>query len=109
MSLNHKEWYAYENRQPPVDPKSVPFYVVGKIETNNGSIQPELKPSVPQGINAAILFLDLNLVDTGGVGTDDVAYRDARYDQSIVLGQYTSVVIFHNGTEIISMDVQVVV
>ena len=101
------DWKAYENRMPPLDETAVPFYVIGQVETNNGAIQPVLKEADPQGINPVILILDLTLERVGDVGTEDVAYREARYDAKIAKGQYTSVTIRFEGDDIASAEVEV--
>ncbi len=77
---NTRNWSAWENRQPPVDPAATPFIVTGEVETNNGAIVPELKPAVPQGINPQILILELILrtLAVSGPPTSIIARRGGR-------------------------------
>ena len=81
--------------------------MTGQVETENGRIQPVLRPAVPQGINPAILILELTL-EEGEVGTGDVSYREARYDAKISLRQYTEVTIIFDGNVIACIPVNVV-
>ncbi len=104
---NTRNWSAWENRQPPVDPAATPFIVTGEVETNNGAIVPELKPAVPQGINPKILILELSLRNTGGVGTTDINYRKARWETKVRQGQYISVEISWEGESVGSATVTV--
>ena len=102
----NKDWEAFENRQPIVDPKGFPFFVIGKVQTNSGSIQPVLKKKEPQGINPADLLLVLTLEDGGG-GTDDINYRDARYDEYVEKGQYNTVTILFEDSIVANLKVEI--
>jgi hypothetical protein len=106
--LKTRNWAAFENRQPPVNPEAVPFYVTGQVETVSGNIRPVLRPANPQGINPSILILELTLEDSGGGGTDDVSFRDTRYDESIRIGQYTEVDVRHGSENVTLTPVRVV-
>ena len=104
---NNRNWYAWEDRQPP-NPPGPTLHVTGEVETNNGSIVPVLKPSVPQGINPKILILELTLEDTGKPGTDDVSYRPVKFQRDVQEGQHTQVQILWEGDEIAMIDVEIV-
>jgi hypothetical protein len=93
--IKHFGWSATEDRQPP----GVRFYVTGKVVTSNGGLQPRLTKTVPQGINPAILLLDLTIEDTG-IGTTDVAPRDVRYEEVIQPDQYRSITIRWEGRDL---------
>ena len=71
--------------------------MVGKVVTNGGDLQPKLTERVPQGINEKTLMLDLAIEQTGDVGTDDVAPRDARFEKPAGKGQYDKVEIHFEG------------
>lgn len=107
MAINTKDWSAYENRQPPVNPAATPFYVIGKVETNNGAHQPKLTKIVPQGINPTILLLELTIT-SGGTGTGDVALRPARYDAQVQQGQYKTVEVLYGRQTIATIEVKAV-
>lgn len=101
-----RNWKAWENRQPP-NPPGPTIHVVGEVETTNGAIAPVLEPTVPQGINPTILMLDRTLQDKG-IGTDDVAYRPAKYEKDVSQGEHTQVQIMWDGESIKTIDVEIV-
>ena len=80
--------------------------VTGAVETSAGNKQPGLERARPQGINPAQLILDLGIVDTGGGGTQDVAFRPVGYEEAAEEGQYTSVLIRWASETLIVLDVQ---
>jgi hypothetical protein len=90
------------NLQPPGPSR---LDVTGKVETNAGNKQPRLSRAEPQGIVPTQLILDLAIVDVGGVGTADVAFRPVRYSEPAVKGQFTSVQIRWAGKAITTLDV----
>lgn len=96
---NIREFNAWINLQPPGPSK---LLVVGEVETNSGTMLPSLTRAAPQGINPQQLILDLTIADTGGIGTQDVNFRRARYEEEASAGQFTSVAIRWNG-DIISI------
>lgn len=104
----NRNWEAFENRQPPVDPDAVPLLVTGEVETNNGGIVPRLTPAASPGLNPTILILDLTL-DNTGPGTTDINFRKAEYPTTVKQGQYAQVSIRWEGEEFTIFDVQVVV
>jgi len=83
------------------------FYVDGKVTTNRSNLQPRLTKTNPQGINTAILLLDLTIVDLGGIGTQDVSLRDVRYEERITRGQYSQVSILWEGNIIENIPVTI--
>ncbi|BCG76537.1 hypothetical protein [Mesorhizobium sp. 113-3-3] len=88
----NRKWKAWINVMPGASPA---IHVTGEVETRAGNLVPKLKMTVPQGINPAILMLDLTIVKKGDVGTDDVAYRKVAYRKPARKGQYTEVDIFY--------------
>ena len=83
-----KDFAAWINLQPPGPSKLI---VKGKVETNGGNLVPGLTRAEPQGINPHQLILVLSIDDTESGGTDDVAFRDVRYEEPASSGQYSSV------------------
>jgi hypothetical protein len=94
-----RNWHAFENRQPPVDPTAVRFYVKGEVETNVG-IKPVLKRAVQQGINPAILILEFTLEDEGGGDPTDIYFKDVRFDEKVMKGRYREVEIRYETTTV---------
>ncbi|MBX3529121.1 MAG: hypothetical protein KF849_00835 [Rhizobiaceae bacterium] len=97
-----RKFSATTDRQPPGRSR---LNVVGEVETIAGNKQPKLSRAEPQGIVPTQLILDLTIVDTGGGGTDDVAFREVRYTEPAAPGQFTSVLIRWNGKAVITLDV----
>lgn len=102
---NTQTWSAWEDRRP--GPPSPRLHVTGEVETTRSSLVPVLTPTVPQGINEKILFLDLTIEDTGGIGTDDVAFRKVAYECDVTEGQHTHVEIKWEGVTIVELEVEI--
>ncbi len=100
--VDTKDWAAWINLMPGSRHKLI---VTGKVLTNNGSLVPVLKPAIPQGFNPQILMLDLTIEQQGDVGTEDISYRDARFEKPAEAGSYTEVAIQYDGTPVTSIPV----
>jgi hypothetical protein len=83
-----RNWKAWIDLMPGSPSK---LTVTGQVETIAGNKVPRLMEAKPQGFNPKILILDLSIVKEGDDGTDDVAYRDARFTKHATKGQYTQV------------------
>ena len=94
---------AWVNLQPPGPSKLI---VTGEVETNAGNLVPGLTRADLQGINPQQLILDLGINDTGGIGTQDVAFRDVRYEEPAGENDFTSVAIRWHGDIIETLTVQ---
>ena len=105
--MNTRNWYAWLNLMPP---KPDDLHVVGDVEVANPGVQAELHERVPQGINPAILQLDLHLVQRPGIWPQVVSWAQCRYDRIVCPGMsaYTHVEIFHGGTSVAMIDVDIV-
>ena len=99
---NTKDFSAWINLMPGTEPKLI---VTGRVETNSGSLQPHLVEADPQGINPKILLLNLTIVDSGGIGTADINYRDTRFEKPAVKDQYIDVEVIFEGKSCVSMKV----
>ena len=55
--------------------------VMGKVLTNAGNLVPVLNEAVPQGFNPQILMLNLMIEQQCNFETQDVSYRDARFEK----------------------------
>lgn len=96
------DFSAWINVMPP-SPSNI--IVAGKVETKMGNLLPKLTERVPQGINSAILILDLTIEQDGEFGTTDVVMRDARFEKLAERGQYQTVEIYSGDDKCISLDV----
>ncbi|MFZ5637890.1 MAG: hypothetical protein ACOY82_15015 [Pseudomonadota bacterium] len=105
--MNLRNGYAWLNLMPP---KPDDFHVVGEVEVGNPGVQAELHERVPQGINPAILQLDLHLVQRPGVWPQVTTWVQCRYDRIVCPGAatHTQVEIFHDGQPIALIDVDIV-
>jgi hypothetical protein len=93
-------WKAVEDRQPP----GVRLKVTGTVTTTRSNQEPRLTKAIPQGINPAILLLDLTITTTGEVGNDVMGKRQVEYREEIKAGQYTSVEVRYDGQRIAMID-----
>jgi hypothetical protein len=93
-------WTAVEDRQPP----GVRLKVTGTVTTTRGNQEPQLTKAIPQGINPAILLLDLSIETSGDIGPDVMGKRDVEFNEEIKAGQYTSIDIRFGGTTIKVID-----
>lgn len=101
-----KDWKAWEDRQPGPG-KEVKLIVTGQVQTSNSNQALQLKEAVPQGINPAILILDLSITSSG-VGNTVMGWKEARFEKKVSPGQHTSIDIHSEGQSIARSDVKVV-
>lgn len=76
--MQTKDWHAWINAMPP-GPNSL--HVVGEVQVGNPGVVPELTVREPQGINPAILLLDLHLVQRPGMWPQVMTWKQARFDK----------------------------
>lgn len=105
--MQSKNWHAWIDTMPPGPNK---LHVVGDVEVGNPGIDTVLTEKVPQGINPAILLLDLHLVQRPGVWPQVVTCKQAHFDRVLAPGapRYTNVDVFAEGRSIAQMKVQIV-
>jgi hypothetical protein len=71
-------WNAWHDRQP-VGPETL--YVVGKCTFPTTGYNVELRPAVPQGINAKIYILEKLVHPPAGPANDVITEVEARYSE----------------------------
>jgi hypothetical protein len=105
--MNTRNWSAWLNLMPP---KPDDFHVVGEVEVGNPGVQAELHYKVPQGINPAILQLDLHLVQRPGIWPLPMTWVQCRYDRILCPGMpgWKQVEIFHESERVALIDVETV-
>ena len=86
-----RDWYAWIDLMPP-GPKS--FHIVGEVYVQNPGVEPLLVPKEPQGINPAILLMDLYLCQRPGLWPQVLVWKPVRYDKVAPGTSYTQVQIF---------------
>src|SRR4030095_10006816 len=100
-----RDWYAWNNRMPPPPDD---FHVTGEVRVANPGIEPLLVPKEPQGINPAILLMDLILCQRPGVWPDVLTWRTVRYDKTRPVVNYELVQVFCGGDVAADVKVEIV-
>jgi hypothetical protein len=104
-SISSSDWNSSCNKKPPAPDE---FHVSGTVELPNASWSAKLVPSVPQGINQEILFLDLILTrNTDPISRPQVVVKQpVLYSRSINDCPYSKVVVYYNKTSIADLSVK---
>ena len=105
VGVETRDWYAWINLMPPAPDD---FHVVGEVLVPNPGVDPVLSPRVPQGINPAILLLDLHLIRQPGIWPQVLVWKPVRYDKVVSGKQYTQVQVFCADQIIADLPVEVV-
>ena len=100
-----KSVIAVANLQPP-GPHH--FYVRARVQVPTPGYHAYLKKAVPQGINPAILILDVVVTPLPGIWPQHVADVDANYDDRNYTGDFKEVTVRY-GTDTKTVKVQIVV
>ncbi|MBX3305908.1 MAG: hypothetical protein KF751_07625 [Nitrospira sp.] len=103
--MDTRNWRAWIDLMPP---KPGDFQVTGEVYASNPGIRPELTPSIPQGINPAILMLDLKLVQQPGMWPQVMTWAKVNYKESMgpKSHRYSEVEIRSNGESIAQIKVE---
>jgi len=80
MSTSSSKWKAWHNFMPGTTPT---LYVTGDVTVPSTGYSASLAPHQPQGINAAIYLLDLNIVapQPGEIVDRTVTTFEVRYEE----------------------------
>jgi hypothetical protein len=107
MATQCKDWQAWLDKMPP---KPDELHVTGDVMVGNPGVQPTLAMRNPQGLNPAILILDLYLVQQPGMWPQVMTCASVRFDRVLPPGatDYTSVEIYSDGEQIAQVDVSIV-
>lgn len=102
--LSTQNWAAWIDLMPP-PPDSLNVY--GEVLVGNPGIEAHLCIKNPQGINPAILLLDLHLVQRPGNWIQLETWAQARFHKVVPSGAptYTNVEIFFCGERLVSIAV----
>lgn len=84
------------------------FYVRAKVEVPTPGYTASLKKAVPQGINPAILILDVVTKKKPGIWPQVITVVDANYDDKNYKGKYKQVTVRY-GSQSKTVNVQIVV
>lgn len=99
--LIKNEFKAWITRMPPGPPKLI---VIGKLEVPTGGYSAKLTRAVPQGINPAILLLDVQVTKPTGNVIQVISRIDVRFEESPPLVKYSSVTV-RLGSDTVTVDV----
>ena len=99
------EWRATINKMPP--PPDV-LHVRGQVTVPNPGVDVSLKRRVPQGINPAILLLNLVLVQQPGEWPQVIVTKLATYEQAGGDLPYKTVEIHSEGQPVVSIPVEII-
>jgi hypothetical protein len=100
-----KGWYAWNDLMPP-RPDEV--HVIGEVLVPNPGVEPELTYRIPQGINPAILLLDLRLVQKAGLWPEILTWKPVRYSAVLGVTTYSQAVILHGNETLVGLDAETV-
>jgi hypothetical protein len=100
-----KSVVAVANLQPP-GPHHL--HVRARVEVPTPGYRAHLKVAVPQGINPAILILDVVITKLPGIWPQHVTDIDANYDDNHYAGHYKQVTVRY-GRDTKTANVQIVV
>jgi hypothetical protein len=98
-------WNAWINKMPP-PPDTL--HVRGQVTVPNPGVDVFLYRKEPQGINPAILLLDLVLVQQPGIWPQVVVTKAATYEEVGRNLSYATVSVLSGDTEVASVPVDVV-
>ena len=98
-------WHAWINKLPP-PPDTL--HVRGSVTVSNPGVDVSLYKRVPQGINPAILLLNLMLVQRPGIWPQVIVEKPVSYEEVGRDLSYTSVEIGSDGQPGFSLPVEIV-
>ena len=101
------DWYAWLDTMPP---KPDNLHVVGSVLVPNPGVYAVLCKAVPQGINPAILILNLHLIQKPGIWPQVMTWAQARYDEVIAstASAPTQVQVIHDGSTVADLNVDII-
>jgi hypothetical protein len=100
-----QNWYAWINKMPPQPNK---FHIRGDVEVSNPGVEVALHKRQPQGINPAIIILDLFLIQRPGTWPALVTLKTAAYEEVGPNLPYNNADVFHQGESVASVPVQII-
>jgi len=89
MNYQSRGWRAVET--PDLTGATVTLTVSGEVEVRKTNEVPLLREAEPQGIDPAILILDVIVEGATEIGGDVVVWKDARFSREVSARQYAQV------------------
>lgn len=107
MTIGNRDWSAVQKAKD-ITGREHFLQVEGKVELPSSSHVAKLERAEPQGINPAILILELR-VRQEGVGASVMTWREVRHEERPVEpGRFSQVTVRHEGEDLATIDVQVI-
>ena len=103
-TIQTRNWNAWINKMPP-PPDTL--HVRGEVEVSNPGVDVALFKKQPQGINPAIILLELILIQQPGIWPDVVTIKPAAYEEVGQSLSYTNAEVFHQGQNVASIPVEI--
>lgn len=103
-STESQGWYAWLDQMPPGPQK---LFVIGEVLVGNPGIEVRLGRKVPQGINPAILLLDLEMRQLPGIWPMVLVWKPVRYEEETSI-EVTEVDVFCGDAMIAQIPVDIV-
>ena len=102
----HKDWYAWNNLQPP---GSGLFLITGEVLVHNAGVRALLALRQEQGPEEDVISLDLLCSEKPVVAAQVETWVSVRYEMQIpgnMAGGYSQAIIFHEGRELVTLDAE---
>lgn len=104
-SVSTQNWYAWINKMPP-PPDTL--HVRGEVVVSNPGVEVALYKRQPQGINPAIIMLDLLLIQSPGVWPEVVTVKSVAYEEVGRSLKYTTAEVMNQSQSVASVPIEVV-
>lgn len=102
----HKDWYAWNNLQPPGPGL---FLVTAEVLVHNAGVEAMLALRPQQSPQEAVISLDLLCSEKPVVAAQVETWVSVRYEMQIpenLAGGYSQAIIFHKGRELVTLDTE---
>ena len=102
----HKDWYAWNNLQPPGPGL---FLITGDVLVHNAGVEAMLALRQEQGPREDVISLDLLCNQKPVVAAQVETWVSVRYEMQIpenMAGGYSQAIIFHDGRELVTLDTE---
>jgi hypothetical protein len=104
-TVKTQNWLAWLDKMPP-PPDTL--HVRGEVEVSNPGVDVALYKRQPQGINPAIILLDLFLIQRPGLWPAVVTLKTAAYEEVGRNLAYGTAEVFQQGESVASIPVEIV-
>jgi hypothetical protein len=103
--LAHKDWSAFVNAMPGPGPRNRDLIVTGQVQLGVAGQGVSLKIMEPQGINPAILMLEVDIEEK--IGAQVLTWYDVRLEVPTDQSAYTEVSILWKGEMLATVPIMI--